>query len=165
VISDPDLARELLTNNRFDKSQKINRLLFRFAGKEALVLQPADHIWSKKRKLLSAVFYKNKISVILMKNQHCITNYMKNNWEDKSGVVEIDLGVEVLKIISACATNTTIGMSDKTQELLKFENYDGTFQDLSLGVFMKRTASMFNDRMKKYWLYLTDLFDDIYIGS
>lgn len=61
----------------------------------------------------------------------------EKTWRNFSGPV--DLGDEVMKVVSNCASTSIFGL-DVSNMSIPFEFFDGTVENLQPGVFLKKLA-------------------------
>lgn len=63
TFSDPEMVNDIyVTKNRyFDKHPRSKWILQRLAG-ESIFFSKSDELWAKKRKSLSAAFYKDRMT-------------------------------------------------------------------------------------------------------
>jgi cytochrome P450 len=124
-ITDPEMLNELyITKNKyFDKHPFIRECLRPLFG-DALVFQEGNNLWNSKRKVLSAAFYKDKLSMMgdIVKEQ--IKRSMVI-WKEKyiaSGKKELNVVSEIslilVRVILACA----FGYDCSERTLTYYEN-------------------------------------------
>jgi cytochrome P450 len=108
-ISDPDMLNELyVTKNKyFDKNDLIRNLFYPLMG-DSILLSDSSEIWGKKRKVLSAAFYKEKLIMMCDLVKQCMNDKIRDlkTRFAKTGL-EMNLMQEIsktyVKIIMTCA--------------------------------------------------------------
>jgi cytochrome P450 len=108
IINDPELVKELYfqKNLHMEKYGKMGRILGKLIG-HSILFDRSDDIWAKKRKHLSAAFYKEKlqgmISTIIQ-----ITVTTVDKWMD---LKEVDISAEATDLITECVLQCVFGTS------------------------------------------------------
>ena len=130
-----------VTKNKYFDKDPISRVLFGSIFGESIVLAASDELWSKKRKVLSQAFYKDKLikmtEVIRQVVAEKITEIERDHLETgKPMDVVAEMGDLHMRVIFVSA----FGLTDLHKVKLPYA-YKGGFKQLTIGDYLRNMLS------------------------
>mmetsp|Transcript_22949 Transcript_22949/g.22280 ORF Transcript_22949/g.22280 Transcript_22949/m.22280 type:complete len:277 (+) Transcript_22949:312-1142(+) len=166
-INDPELMTDIyVTKNKyFDKTWKYNRMFRKLVG-NALVFLPSNENWMRSRKIVSQMFYKDKMAKMIPQINLVAARHMKIWKEDKNSpdCSDFNLFHRVNKMLIDVISQCVFGFLD--EELVIDEKVaEGIYVKKTIGTM---TESVSNGMFKKV-LSLSRIFfncfDTMFIGQ